>query len=75
MRSPQSIALYKKLCRNNQHPETLEEKACIPHHKKLEKTNGRRFIKSHLGFRFLHPQLLEIGCKVKMNHFNNLWKN
>ncbi|KAL3272506.1 hypothetical protein HHI36_013982 [Cryptolaemus montrouzieri] len=40
--------------------EALLTPACI----KLEKITEKRFIKSHMGFEMVHPELLEIGCKV-----------
>ncbi|KAL3272505.1 hypothetical protein HHI36_013981 [Cryptolaemus montrouzieri] len=36
----------------------------VPIHKQLEAVEGRRFIKSHYGFSFIHPKILDIGCKV-----------
>ncbi|XP_045478185.1 sulfotransferase 1C4-like [Harmonia axyridis] len=64
MRSEEDEKLYEELCKKNKEPETPEEKACIPRYKQLEKMKERRFIKSHIGFSHLHPQLLDVGCKV-----------
>lgn len=72
MRPGELNELYEELCAKNKTPETLEEMASIPHYKKLEKMSEKRFIKSHLGFALLHPQLLDVGCKVRLNNCNNL---
>ncbi|XP_044758929.1 uncharacterized protein LOC123316773 [Coccinella septempunctata] len=64
MRPEHLEKMYDELCKKNREPETPEEKACLPRYRKLERMNERRFIKSHLGFSFVHPQLLEVGCKV-----------
>ncbi|KAL3272502.1 hypothetical protein HHI36_013978 [Cryptolaemus montrouzieri] len=48
-----------------QRPNSEFEKILgAPPHLYLENTREKRFIKSHYGFNLLHPEILDIGCKV-----------
>jgi hypothetical protein len=52
---------------NKSSPEkcSLIEEVTKPAWKKLVKTTQKRFIKTHLPFALLPPNLLEVGCKVR----------
>ncbi|KAK9881255.1 hypothetical protein WA026_015377 [Henosepilachna vigintioctopunctata] len=56
--------LYQKFLKQGRSPSGPDEEKLIPYHVKLMNTKEKRFIKSHYGFDFIHPELLEVGCKV-----------
>ncbi|KAK9883768.1 hypothetical protein WA026_001955 [Henosepilachna vigintioctopunctata] len=64
MRTNVDDTLYQKFREQGKPPSGPDEEKLIPYHVKLMNTEEKRFIKSHFGFDFIHPELLEIGCKV-----------